>query len=411
MILLSHPTGNQNVRHAALAFARAGMLAEFWTCIQWDESGLLDRLLPAGIRRELRRRSFPQELQEFIRTSPWRELARQLAGRLGGAGLSGKGTGAFSVDAVYRALDRRVARRLASCRDVTAVYGYDDGALETFRAAKAAGVATIYEHPIIHWRMVRRIQEEEAVLHPAWIPTLGALRDSAEKFDRKDEELALADQIVVASTFSADSLALAPGLSAKIHIVPYGAPSPSVRPNNRLTNDRLRVIFVGGLGQAKGLGYLLEAAQRHERHIELTLVGKRLSPLIPEQRVLDRHRWIPSLAHDDLLAEMSRHDVLVFPSLHEGFGLVILEAMSQGLAVITTPHTGGPDVIREGQNGFIVPIRSADAIAEKLGLLAGDRRMLAGMKEAARETARRHTWENYRKRLVEVVRGAVGVRE
>jgi glycosyltransferase involved in cell wall biosynthesis len=133
--------------------------------------------------------------------------------------------------------------------------------------------------------------------------------------------------------------------------------------------------------------------------------------LIPEQRVLDRHRWIPSLAHDDLLAEMSRHDVLVFPSLHEGFGLVILEAMSQGLAVITTPHTGGPDVIREGQDGFIVPIRSADAIAEKLGLLAGDRLMLAEMKEAARETARRHTWENYRKRLVEVVRGAVGVRE
>ena len=411
MILLSHPTGNQNVRHAALAFARAGMLAEFWTCIHWNESGVLGRLLPAGIRRELRRRSFPHELQEFIRTSPWREVARQLAGRLGGAGWLGNNAGAFSVDAVYRALDRRVASRLASCRDVTAVYGYDDGALETFRAAKAAGVATIYEHPIIHWRMVRRIQEEEAELHPAWIPTLGALRDSAEKFDRKDEELALADQIVVASTFSKDSLALAPGLSAKIHIVPYGAPSPSVHPNNRPTNDRLRVIFVGGLGQAKGLGYLLEAAQLHERHIELTLVGKRLSPLIPEQRVLDRHRWIPSLAHDDLLAEMSRHDVLVFPSLHEGFGLVILEAMSQGLAVITTPHTGGPDVIREGQGGFIVPIRSADAIAEKLGLLAGDRRMLAGMKEAARETARRHTWENYRKRLVEVVTGAVGVRE
>jgi glycosyltransferase involved in cell wall biosynthesis len=411
MILLAHPTANQNVRQAALAFADARLLREFWTCIQWDESGLLDPLLPEGLRRELRRRSFPREVIPFIRTSPWREWGRQLAARLGWAALLRSETGMFSVDAVYRALDRRIASRLSTLANLRAVYAYDDGALESFRAAKAAGLATIYEHPIVHWKKVRQIQEEEAQLHPEWKATLGALRDSAEKFARKDEELALADQIVVASTFSADSLALAPGLSAKIHIVPYGAPSPSVRPNNRLTNDRLRVIFVGGLGQAKGLGYLLEAAQRHERHIELTLVGKRLSPLIPEQRVLDRHRWIPSLAHDDLLAEMSRHDVLVFPSLHEGFGLVILEAMSQGLAVITTPHTGGPDVIREGQNGFIVPIRSADAIAEKLGLLAGDRRMLAGMKEAARETARRHTWENYRKRLVEVVRGAVGVRE
>jgi glycosyltransferase involved in cell wall biosynthesis len=315
----------------------------------------------------------------------------------------------FSVDAVYRALDRRVASRLSSLANLRAVYAYDDGALETFRAAKAAGLSTIYEHPIVHWRKVRQIQEEEAELHPEWKATLGALRDSAEKFARKDEEIALADRIVVASTFSKDSLALAPGLSAKIHIVPYGAPSPSVHPDNRPTNDRLRVIFVGGLGQAKGLGYLLEAAQRHERHIELTLVGKRLSALIPEQRVLDRHRWIPSLAHDDLLAEMSRQDVLVLPSLHEGFGLVILEAMSQGLTVITTAHTGGPDVIQDGREGFIVPIRSVDAIVEKLELLAGDRAMLTGMKEAAQKKAALLTWEGYRSRLVEVVRGCLKV--
>jgi glycosyltransferase involved in cell wall biosynthesis len=409
MILLAHPTANQNVRQAALAFADARLLREFWTCIQWDESGLLDPLLPEGLRRELRRRSFPREVIPFIRTSPWREWGRQLAARLGWAALLRSETGMFSVDAVYRALDRRIASRLSTLANLRAVYAYVDGALESFRAAKAAGLATIYEHPIVHWKKVRQIQEEEAQLHPEWKATLGALRDSAEKFARKDEEIALADRIVVASTFSKDSLALAPGLSAKIHIVPYGAPSPNVHPNNRLTNDRLRVIFVGGLGQAKGLGYLLEAAQRHERHIELTLVGKRLSPLIPEQRVLDRHRWIPSLAHDDLLAEMSRQDVLVLPSLHEGFGLVILEAMSQGLTVITTAHTGGPDVIQDGREGFIVPIRSSDAIAEKLGLLAGDRAMLAGMKEAAQKKAALLTWEGYRSRLVEVVRGCLKV--
>lgn len=409
MILLTHPTGNQNVRQAALALASAGLLREFWTCIQWDETGVFDRLLPESIRRELRRRSFPPELRPFIRISPWREWGRLLAARLGWAALLRSETGMFSVDAVYRALDRRVASRLSSLANLRAVYAYDDGALETFRAAKAAGLSTIYEHPIVHWRKVRQIQEEEAELHPEWKATLGALRDSAEKFARKDEEIALADRIVVASTFSKDSLALAPGLSAKIHIVPYGAPSPSVHPDNRPTNDRLRVIFVGGLGQAKGLGYLLEAAQRHERHIELTLVGKRLSALIPEQRVLDRHRWIPSLAHDDLLAEMSRQDVLVLPSLHEGFGLVILEAMSQGLTVITTAHTGGPDVIQDGREGFIVPIRSVDAIVEKLELLAGDRAMLTGMKEAAQKKAALLTWEGYRSRLVEVVRGCLKV--
>jgi glycosyltransferase involved in cell wall biosynthesis len=323
------------------------------------------------------------------------------------------------VDAVYRALDRRVAARLPSLPDLKAVYAYDDGALATFRAAKALGLKTIYEHPIVHWRKVRQIQEEEAELHPQWKPTLGALRDSAEKFARKDEELALADVIVVASTFSRESLALAPRLSARIEVVPYGAPaspsdgrtvgqsdSPTVPPSHRSTVP-LRVLFVGGLGQAKGLGYLLQAAAGLGRHVVLTLIGKRLSPVIPEQAVLDRHRWIPSLPHDELLAEMSRQDVLVFPSLHEGFGLVILEAMSRGLVVITTPHTGGPDVIQEGQDGFIVPIRSSEAIAEKLELLARDRSRLAAMREAAFLTAQRYSWERYERRLVEVVTGVV----
>src|SRR6185436_11026969 len=192
--------------HAATALARAGLLAEFWTCIRWKEGGVLDRCLPAGIRRELRRRTFPAELDAFIRTSPWREWGRQIAGRCGLRSLVAGENRVFSVDTIFRALDRRVAGRIASCPEVTAVYGYDDGALEAFRAAKAAGLARIYEHPITHWRKVRRLQEEEAELHPEWKPTLGALRDSAEKFARKDEEIALADAILVPSTFSKDSL-------------------------------------------------------------------------------------------------------------------------------------------------------------------------------------------------------------
>jgi len=63
---------------------------------------------------------------------------------------------------------------------------------------------------------------------------------------------------------------------------------------------------------------------------------------------------------------MAAHDVFVFPSLFEGFGLVLLEAMAMGLPVITTPHTAGPDLIREGMEGFIVPIRHSTAIAERL---------------------------------------------
>ena len=139
--------------------------------------------------------------------------------------------------------------------------------------------------------------------------------------------------------------------------------------------------------------------------MELSLIGRK--PKVDCRSLdmaLSRHRWVDSLPHDKILAEMRQHDVFVFPSLFEGFGLVITEALSQGLPVITTPHTCGPDILTEGQDGFIVPIRDSQAIAEKLELLHRDRDCLAAMSIAAVATARRVTWEGYRERLVEAVK-------
>jgi starch synthase len=404
VILFSHPTANQNVRQTALALAEAGLLDEFWTCVNWKQGGFLDRCLSFSVRarNELQRRSFATELQPFIRTFPWREWGRLISGQLGLNEI-----GVFSMDAVYDSFDRRVARRLMSGQQVNAVYAYDGGALESFRAAKNRDLKCIYEHPIGYWRKVRALQREEAELHPEWAPTLLSLRDSEEKLAQKDEELALADVVIVPSTFSSESLADAPSLRAPVRVIPYGAPPIGNQANSDAVRGKLRVLFVGALSQAKGLGYLLEAATQLQRQIELTLIGRRVSAVIPEQAVLDRHRWIPSLSHEELLEEMARHDVLVFPSLHEGFGLVILEAMAQGIPVITTAHSGGPDVIEEGVDGFIVPIRSAEAIAEKFNLLARDRERLAAMKQAARCKAEGRSWRIYRERLVALAREVI----
>jgi glycosyltransferase involved in cell wall biosynthesis len=229
------------------------------------------------------------------------------------------------------------------------------------------------------------------------------LRDSESKLARKDEELSLADVIVTASAFARDSL---PNRNASVHVIPYGAPAVNEHAP-RVGNGKLRVLFVGALTQAKGLSYLFEAVTRLQQHVDLTLIGQRVSEGIPAQSILDRHRWIPSLPHDQLLAEMSAHDVLVLPSLHEGFGLVILEAMAQGTPAITTAHTGGADVIDDGVDGFIVPIRSSEAIAQKLESLLQDRQSLAAMSEAAQNKARACSWKIYRERIVALAREVI----
>lgn len=391
-ILLAHPTANQNVRQTALAFAEADLLEEFWTCVNWREGALLDRALSIlpRVQSDLRRRSFARALQPFIKTYPWPEWGRLLLRTV-------------SIDEVYDSFDRHVAGRVGLLGNLGAVYAYDGGALETFRAGKRAGTKCIYEHPIVYWRKVRDLQQEEAERHPEWAPTLLALRDSEAHLARKDEELSQADVVITASTFARESL---PKLNATVRVIPYGAPNVTTE-TPRLSGRKLRVLFVGALTQAKGLSYLFDAVSQLNDDVDLTLIGHRVSEIIPSQSLLDRHRWIPSLSHELLLTEMAAHDVLVLPSLHEGFGLVILEAMAQGTPVITTPHTGGADVIQDGVDGFLVPIRSADAIVEKLSWLAQDRQRHLAMCEAAREKARACSWGIYRERMVALAREVI----
>jgi glycosyltransferase involved in cell wall biosynthesis len=138
--------------------------------------------------------------------------------------------------------------------------------------------------------------------------------------------------------------------------------------------------------------------------VELTLIGRRVGECRPLDSALKVHRWIPSLSHTEVLQELQHHDVMAFPSLFEGFGLVVLEAMACGVPVIATPNGAAPDIIHDGQDGFIVPIRDSHALAEKLELLSNDRALLAYMSDAARRTAAQHSWQLYRERLAEVVR-------
>ncbi len=398
MILFSHPTGNANVRHAALGLHRAGLLGEFWTCVHYRETPLLRRIVPGPIARQLRRRVFPAELSDVIRTFPLRELARLIAPRAGLRSLVRHEQGPLSVDAVYRSLDRKVSQRLDDDR-FTAVYAYEDGARESFRSATRHGQLRIYDLPIGYWRAARSILQEEANLKPEWASTLHGNIDSPQKTARKDAELHQADLVIVASSFTLRTLEHAPDFSGSVVMIPYGAPRLDSPPPPRAIGARnapLRALFVGSLGQRKGLSYLFDAVRSLGSSVELTVIGARpLTPCPELDRQLASVRWIPSCSHREVLAEMAAHDVFVFPSLFEGFGLVLLEAMAMGLPIITTPNTAGPDLITDGVEGFIVPIRSSAAIAERLDLLRRNPDLRADMSERAQLRAREFTWEQY----------------
>lgn len=402
MIITSHPTGNQNFRHATLAFYQSNRLARMYTTLAWDSNSPLAKILPTGIKRILQRREYHEIPSELISQHAAFEACRLLALKLKISSLTTHETGLLSVDRIYREFDAYVAEQLTKQQGVTQVYCYEDGALQTFRAAKKFGIQTVYELPIGYWRAAEKIMGEEAELNPEWANTILSIRDSAAKLARKDEELELADKIIVASRFTADTLNLSTVREKEITIIPYGGPQAIGKPNFE-RHKKLKVLFVGGLSQRKGLSYLLEAAKLLGEKIELTIIGSRIGKCVPLETALQSLRYIPSLPHHEVLKEMDSHDVFVFPSLFEGFGLVILEAMARGIPVIATPHTAGPDIITNGEDGYIVPIRSSQAIAEKLETLANDRDLLDNLKAAALEKSKIYSWEAYHNKLTTVL--------
>jgi alpha-maltose-1-phosphate synthase len=409
MILFTHPTGNANVRHAALGLRHAGLLEEFWTCVNYRPGGF-DRLLPRGLTNQLKRRAYPDELTQAIRTRPFHEIMRLLAPKFGMRRWVQHETGRFSVDAVYRALDRAASQRLRSGK-FRGVYAYEDGAEFCFRVARERGLRSLYDLPIGYWRAARELLLEEAERQPEWAVTLSGNQDSNQKTARKDAELAMADVVYVASSFTRKTLEHAPDFNGKVVIVPYGSPTrpgPMAPKPERRRDGKLRVLFVGSLGQRKGLSYLFAACRQLEGVAELTVIGQKpLEACAILDRELSAVRWVPTCPHQQVLAEMAAHDVFVFPSLFEGFGLVLLEAMAMGLPIITTAHTAGPDLIRDGVEGFIVPIRSSTAIAERLELLHRDPVRREDMSQCARLRSREFSWESYEKTLAACVAQAL----
>lgn len=402
-VILSHPTGNSNVRQALKALNDADLLQQFYTTISWDEESPISKMLPRRLVSQLSRRSYEESIRKKSNSHSAREWGRMAASNLKLSWFTRHESGPMSIDAVCQSLDKHVARKLKKGVQCSAVYCYEDSASATFSAAKSKGISRIYEHPVGYWREVKRIFEEERERQPEFAPIIAGINDSDEKRERKDQEISDADLIIVPSQYSANSLKQFPGALETIQVVNYGSPS-TVQPEISRTDAKaVRVLFVGSLQQRKGLSYFVEACKLATCSIEVTVIGSRVADCAPVDSWLKTCTWHPTLPHGQVLETMRNCDVLVLPSLSEGFGLVVLEAMSQGLTVVVSDHTGASDVVDHGVNGYVVPIRDPQAIAQAFERLASDRTLLDGMKFAALETARLKTWASYRSNLLSAV--------
>lgn len=403
MIILSHPTANQFVRYAASGFINAQLLQSFYISIASFENDFLYRIGGIAELSELRKRVFESNLKPYTFTNSYYEMMRQISLKFGFKNLIKHEFGRYSVDAVYTNHDKWVSENILKQKGVKAIYAYEDAALKSFKIAKQNGLINFYDLSIGYWRCGLDILEREKERKPLYANTLTGLLNSAQKLAKKDEELALANHIIVASSFTKNSLNFYPTKLNNIKVISYGFPpvNNNIVPT-KIFNKPLKVLFVGGLTQRKGIAEVFEVANHFGKHINLTIIGNKTTNVCDElDKNLSKHKWIPSLPHHEILKQMQMNDILLFPSMFEGFGMVISEAMSQGTPVITTINTAGKDFIEHGKNGWLIEPGNFYAIVQIIENIIVSPELLENIKQNAKATAMGRPWSKYALEIAE----------
>lgn len=397
-----------------LLFQQAGMLSHFytdayvgkgssWHILTKIAPSVPETLRPAVINRLLGRREdrlAPEKVTAFNMFGLSYVMAATWARRRNLGELE-------KVTAQY---GQRFCEKVAKKSDcqADAVYALQSNCRALFQKAREEGRTAILEQYCASPRIDFQLTSEEHTLWPGWENPSLDREGFLPIIDLVEGEWQLADGIICPSPFVADGLKSSGIPPEKIRIVPYGVETSRFAIPRLPWDGRrpLHVLFVGSLYLRKGPQYLYQALEALNsvqitakmvggvgiREPFLSLVRKRaeITGHIPYAQVKRVFEWA---------------DIFVFPSICEGSAAVTYEALAAGLPVITTPNAGS--VVRDGLEGFVVPIRAANALAEKIELLAAAPQLVAWMSLNARQRAEEFSWQKYGERLRDAVKDIV----
>lgn len=303
----------------------------------------------------------------------------------------------FPEAAEHRIFGRWAAAQL--CKEQwDVVHAFSGIAEEILHATKGHTKLRMIVRASAHIRTQARILEDEE-------RRTGTRLDRPSRWiiAREEREYPLADRILLLSTFAWNSMVDEGVDAAKLRLLPLGARLDQFRPSPEVVESRcahilsgapLRILWVGTLCYRKGMLDMLEILRSpgHER-FRFRFVGpvpketkelvKRLSPLaeiVSKQPQHELPRWY------------AEGDMFVLPTLEDGFPVVLAQANAAGLPILTTANCCGPDLIREGQNGWVLPIRSPQAFMEHLDWCDSHREELAGIVRGIYNQFEQRTW-------------------
>jgi len=403
-VVLTNPSIAPHIRQNLLAYNEAGHLSKFYTgFVHYPGSKLpLFLKLFKPLHSIFSRRSLQGIPFDKIVMRPFPELLRSISART------------FSLqitDAIWEwselGFDRWAAAKIKRSDDV--VHTYEHAALSTLIKARRLNLFSVYEQPSQHHSFFSEIAKHQMKLYPELDgPTTGLLVNEKAKRrnKRRDQELKLASLILCNSTFTKNTL-IASGIpSSKIRIIPLAFPEVIDDDKPERTNRQVTFLYAGNQSLRKGSHLLYEAWKLcgfKEEEAKLLLVGKMLLPAhlrndLPKNVVINGN-----IPHEELMELYQQADIFVLPTLADGFGMVVTEAMSQGVPVIASINSCGPDVIDHTQDGWLIPAGDLSALVAQMKWCVENRNQLNNFSKAARQKALSWQWPQYRQLLTEII--------
>lgn len=221
------------------------------------------------------------------------------------------------------------------------------------------------------------------------------------------KEIDLADYLLVPSNFVKESLKEIGVSEEKIFYLPHGVDINMFSPNYKKLNlnARLTFLFVGRVEAAKGIYYLLEAfKQLQTLKIKLLVVGDTMGQLEELKKYTSNVEFVGLKRRDEMPEYYNKADVFILSSLWEGSSLSLLEALAMGLPAIASKYSCAPEVIIEGEEGFVIEPRDIVELKKRIIWFYNNKERIPEMSKKARTKVEEYTWENYENNISKIIK-------
>lgn len=389
-IVFSCPSSHPAPRWAAHGLRNRGHAVQFFTSFAVPGDRNPDELIMVErVRTELRRRRLPPMLTRDIvhNTASVQECARVLAERWQHAKVNAR-----LQNRVNEIVQKNAIRHIEKHGNPDAIFatGSLSHIISQFAYEKNIPLVLYLPQPVM--RFVDNFAPQQS------------------KSMRAEEKIGagelMASSVFLASSRLVEESILHEGLGRPIIRHPLGFPNvltskiEAVVRGRQNAGDKFRLLYVGRVSPQKDLPTLLTALRELALvfDVELTAVTRDTADMLKLVRQNNVEHLVDvqsSMGREDLFHVMREHHCFVLPSIFEGYGLVIVEALANGLPVITTPYTAGGDLGIDAHAGTIVSASKPDELASAIRALIQSPALASRYSKAAEESTRQLSWDHY----------------